>query len=68
VPENAMKMTVGVMLVSYGTFWTGEGLHVRWPGGDTALLALVVLYALAAGVIVGILRVDRDVARDLAHE
>ena len=23
VPENAMKMGVGVLLVSYGTFWTG---------------------------------------------
>ena len=68
VPENAMKMTVGVMLVSYGTFWTGEGLDVHWPGGDTALLALVALYALVAGVIVRVTRVDRDVAKDLAHE
>jgi len=41
VPENAMKTTVGVMLVSYGTFWVGEGLSVRWPGSDAFLLALV---------------------------
>jgi len=46
VPENLMKMSVGVMLVSFGTFWTGEGLRVRWPGGDTMLFVLVVLYAL----------------------
>ena len=26
VPENAMKMTVGIMLVSFGTFWSGEGV------------------------------------------
>jgi uncharacterized membrane protein len=52
VPENAMKMTVGVMLISYGTFWSGEGLHVRWPGSDAMLLVLVVLYgAVAAGAI-----------------
>ena len=25
VPENAMKMAVGLMLVSFGTFWIGEG-------------------------------------------
>src|ERR1700677_1712017 len=50
VPENAMKMAVGVMLVSYGTFWTGEGLRVRWPGDDLMLLALVGIYALAVGV------------------
>ena len=52
VPENAMKMAVGVMLVSFGTFWSGEGLDVRWPGGDTMLAVLVVLYALAATVII----------------
>lgn len=52
VPENAMKMTVGVMLVSFGTFWSAEGLHVHWPGGDAALLVLVVLYALVATALV----------------
>jgi uncharacterized membrane protein len=52
VPENAMKMTVGIMLVSFGTFWSGEGLHVRWPGGDTMLVGLVALYALAAVIII----------------
>jgi uncharacterized membrane protein len=51
VPENLMKMSVGVMLISFGTFWTGEGLHVRWPGGDTMLLVLVVLYALVVTVL-----------------
>jgi uncharacterized membrane protein len=46
VPENAMKMAVGVLLVAYGTFWTGEGLKVRWPGGssDVMLLVLVGIY------------------------
>jgi uncharacterized membrane protein len=55
VPENAMKMAVGIMLVSYGTFWTGEGLKIRWPGDDVMLLGLVVIYALAAAVIVRVL-------------
>ena len=45
VPENAMKMTVGVLLVSYGTFFAGEGLKVRWPGGDSTLVVLVAIYA-----------------------
>jgi uncharacterized membrane protein len=52
VPENLMKMSVGVMLVSFGTFWTGEGLRVRWPGGDTMLLVLVVLYAVVVAVTI----------------
>jgi len=41
VPENAMKFAVGVMLVSFGMFWGGEGAGAHWPGGDAALLALI---------------------------
>jgi uncharacterized membrane protein len=44
VPENAMKMVVGIMATSYGTFWVGEGLGVRWPGKDLALLAFALIY------------------------
>jgi uncharacterized membrane protein len=51
VPENALKATVGVMLVSYGTFWTGEGIGVHWPGADLALLVLVGVYAVVAWVL-----------------
>ena len=51
VPENLMKMSVGVMLVSFGTFWTGEGLHVHWPGGDTMLIVLVAIYAVVVSVL-----------------
>lgn len=56
VPENAMKTGVGVMLVSFGTFWTGEGLHVRWPGSDVSLLFLIALYLLVVWSLVGLLR------------
>jgi len=48
VPENAMKMVVGIMLVSFGSFWSGEGAGVRWPHGELALPVLVGLYALVA--------------------
>ena len=40
-PENAMKMSVGVMLCSFGTFWAAEGVGADWPGGDAALLVIV---------------------------
>jgi uncharacterized membrane protein len=56
VPENAMKMGVGIMLTSYGTFWTGEGLKVRWPGGDVELLVLVGVYLLVTWLFIAALR------------
>jgi uncharacterized membrane protein len=40
VPENLLKFGVGIMLSAFGTFWTGEGIGVAWPGKDTALLWL----------------------------
>jgi uncharacterized membrane protein len=43
VPENTMKFAVGVMLCSYGIFWSGEGAGVGWPGGDAILFAIVPL-------------------------
>jgi uncharacterized membrane protein len=56
VPENAMKMSVGVLLVTYGTFWTGEGLKVRWPGGDVMLIAFAALYAVVTWLLVALVR------------
>jgi uncharacterized membrane protein len=56
VPENALKMSVGVLLVTYGSFWTGEGLKVRWPGGDTMLLGLAGIYAVVTWLLVLALR------------
>jgi Ca2+/H+ antiporter, TMEM165/GDT1 family len=52
VPENAMKMSVGVLLISYGTFWVGEGLKVSWPGNDSFLAAFVAIYAFVCLLLV----------------
>ena len=56
VPENAMKMGVGLMLVSFGTFWSAEGVHVTWPGSDLAIPVLVAFYGLFAWVLTTALR------------
>ncbi|MEI7860144.1 MAG: hypothetical protein WCI26_09990 [Acidimicrobiales bacterium] len=56
VPENAMKMGVGLMLVSFGTFWAGEGVHVTWPGSDLAIPVLIACYGLVAWLTVAVLR------------
>jgi Ca2+/H+ antiporter, TMEM165/GDT1 family len=66
VPENAMKMAVGIMLVSFGTFWAGEGVGVRWPGSELALPVLVGAYAVVTWVTVSLVaredRADVEVA------
>ena len=43
VPENHLKFAVGVMLTAFGSFWAAEGAGVDWPGGDLALVGLVVV-------------------------
>jgi uncharacterized membrane protein len=52
VPENALKFTVGIMLTSFGIFWVGEGVGASWPGGDSALLAIIAFMALGSAAIV----------------
>jgi uncharacterized membrane protein len=54
VPENTMKFVVGVMLISFGTFWGAEGAGARWPGSDAALLVLIPAVAIFALVLVAI--------------
>jgi uncharacterized membrane protein len=45
VPENTIKLVVGVMLTSFGLFWVGEGAKVDWPGDDLAIPVLIALFA-----------------------
>jgi uncharacterized membrane protein len=45
IPENTMKFVVGVMLVTFGTFWLGEGLGITWQLGDAMLPILAAGYA-----------------------
>ncbi len=55
VPENAMKTAVGLMLVSFGTFWSGESIGVHWPGSDLAIPVLVAFYGVVAWALVAAL-------------
>ncbi len=48
VPENGLKFAVGLMLVTFGTFWAGEGIGVNWPASDATLLILLAAYLVAS--------------------
>ena len=60
VPENTLKYTVGVLLASFGTFWSVEGLGVfqpgsadlEWPGGDWSILALLVAWLVLSRLLI----------------
>jgi uncharacterized membrane protein len=41
VPENTVKLMVGLLLTSFGAFWAGEGTGIHWPGNDLFLPALL---------------------------
>ena len=64
VPQNTIKLAVGLLLSTFGTFWAIEGLGVfapgaeslEWPGGDAALLALLAVWALFTWGAVRVLR------------
>jgi uncharacterized membrane protein len=62
VPENAMKYAVGLLLSTFGTFWAVEGLgyfsaggSLQWPGGEGAILGLLLaLFVLSRLAVVGL--------------
>jgi uncharacterized membrane protein len=56
VPENLMKTIVGIMLLSFGTFWIGEALGVHWPLDDAFIVALIAIYAALTAVAIAALR------------
>jgi uncharacterized membrane protein len=55
VPENTMKLVVGIMLVTFGTFWGAEGAGVEWPGGDVMILGVLAFYCVLSFVLVEML-------------
>jgi len=60
VPENLLKFAVSILLCTFGTFWSTEGLgyftagreSLTWPGDEWSLLVV-----LAAWIVIGILSV-----------
>jgi uncharacterized membrane protein len=56
VPENAMKFAVGLMLATFGIFWSVEGVGIEWPGTDLAILGILAFLTLVSLGLVATLR------------
>lgn len=52
VPRSFLQLVVGVLLTTFGTFWSLEGLGVEWPAGDLTILFLLAFYAITAMVYI----------------
>jgi uncharacterized membrane protein len=59
VPENTMKLLVGVMLTSFGLLWFVEGTGAQWPGDDAALAVIAPGIAVLTIASIGALRYRR---------
>ena len=59
VPENTLKFAVGVMLTTFGIFWSAEGAGADWPGDDAAILGVLGFVVLISLVFVRLLRRER---------
>ena len=56
VPENTLKFAVGIMLTTFGIFWTVEGVGGHWPGDDAALPVIILFVAATSALFVSLLR------------
>jgi uncharacterized membrane protein len=56
VPENTMKFAVGLMLSTFGIFWSVEGTGIQWPGADIAILGILGFLTLTSLGLVAVLR------------
>jgi len=64
VPENLLKFVVGLMLTSFGTFWTAEGFGAEWWHADLSILWILLGYLLLSAVLIlGLRRSSRSAER-----
>ena len=71
IPENTLKYGVGLLLVSFGTYWSIGGLGIffgepnglAWPGSDLFLLVLLTACFLLSRVLIAGLRTSGRAGR-----
>ncbi len=56
IPENTLKFIVGIMLTTFGTFWSGESFGISWPFSDLFLLILAALYLVVSALLIAAMK------------
>jgi uncharacterized membrane protein len=64
INENLLKYGVGLLLASFGTYWSIEGIGIfragreslAWPGHDLMILVLIVAWLLLTRIFIAVLR------------
>ena len=64
IPGNTLKFGVAVLLCTFGTFWSAEGVgffspsgnSLEWPGGDWALAGVLALWMVVSYFCVSMLQ------------
>jgi Ca2+/H+ antiporter, TMEM165/GDT1 family len=56
IPENTLKFAVGALLCAFGSFWSGEGIGIMWPGEDWSILGLIAGFLIVAALVVPLCR------------
>jgi uncharacterized membrane protein len=56
IPGHVIKFAVGVLLVTYGTYWAAEGAGAEWPAEDFSVLFILCLYVAYSLVSIRLLR------------
>ena len=71
VPENRIKIVVGLLLTTFGTFWSIEGLglfapdqaSLEWPFGDRSLAIILAGWIVTARILIVLLRRREPIGR-----
>src|SRR5438445_3755860 len=52
IPENTLKFIVGIMLTTFGTFWSGESFGIATAFSDLFLLLPAALYLVVSALLI----------------
>ena len=56
IPENAMKLAVGILLTTFGTYFATEGIGLIWPYGQLVAAGILAFYIILTLVLIAVLR------------